>query len=72
MKSFEKPLPRPARSNDAATLSAQASAPGLNPTQTFGALNGTQTITGNGGLNVINIASRHTQHCLTRAGLEPA
>jgi len=41
--------------SEAAALSAQASALGLNPTQTFGNLTGTQTITGNGGLNVINI-----------------
>lgn len=40
---------------DAATLSAAAA--GLTPTQTFGSISGTQTITGNGGLNVINIAS---------------
>lgn len=42
---------------EAAELSSQASS--LTPTQTFGAINGTQTITGNGGLNVINIASLH-------------
>ena len=41
--------------NDAVALSNTAS--GLAPTQTFGAINGAQTITGNGGLNVINIAS---------------
>lgn len=42
---------------DAATLSTQASA--LTPTQTFGAITGTQVITGNGMLNVIDIASLH-------------
>lgn len=40
---------------DAATLSSTAA--GLAATQTFGAISGTQTITGNGGLNVINVAS---------------
>ena len=29
----------------------------LTPTQTFSSINGTQTITGNGGLNVINVGS---------------
>jgi len=41
--------------NDAVSLSNTAS--GLAPTQTFGSINGAQTITGNGGLNVINITS---------------
>lgn len=41
--------------SDAAALSAAASAQMV--TQTFGAINGTQTITGDGGLNVIDIAS---------------
>lgn len=41
--------------SDAATLSATAA--GLTATQTFGAINGTQVITGNGALNVIDIAS---------------
>lgn len=42
---------------DAAALSDAAAT--LTATQTFGAINGTQVITGNGGLNVINIASLH-------------
>ncbi|MBL0926366.1 MAG: hypothetical protein IBJ11_01780 [Phycisphaerales bacterium] len=41
--------------NDA--IAASIAAQNLTPTQTFGAINGTQTITGNGGVNVINIAS---------------
>jgi hypothetical protein len=41
--------------SDAATLSSNAAA--LTPTQIFGAISGTQTITGNGDTNVIAIAS---------------
>src|SRR3954469_7234480 len=41
--------------NDAVSLSNTAS--GLAATQTFGSITGAQTITGNGGLNVINITS---------------
>lgn len=41
--------------SDAATLSSTVA--GLTPTQTFGSISGTQTITGNGGLNVINVTS---------------
>jgi PEP-CTERM motif len=41
--------------NDAVALSNAAS--GLSPTQTFGAVTGALTINGNGGLNVIDIAS---------------
>ena len=41
--------------NDAVSLSNAASA--LSPTQTFGNVNGALTITGNGGLNVIDINS---------------
>jgi hypothetical protein len=41
--------------NDAAKLSATAA--GLTATQTFGAINGPQTINGDGGLNVIDVAS---------------
>lgn len=40
---------------DAATLSSTAAA--LTPTQTFTTISGTQTITGNGGLNVIKVTS---------------
>lgn len=43
--------------SEAAQLSTEAS--GLTPTQTFGAITGTQTITGTAGINVINIASLH-------------
>ena len=43
--------------NDAVALSNQASTLGASPTQTFGSINGAQNIIGNGGLNVINIAS---------------
>ena len=51
--------------SDAATLSSTAAA--LPATQTFGAINGTQTITGNGGLNVIDVASLHNPN-LTISG----
>ncbi len=43
--------------SDAIALSSFAA--GLTATQTFGAINGTQVITGNGDTNVINIASLH-------------
>lgn len=41
--------------NDAATLSSNAA--GLTATQTFSSITGTQIITGNGGLNVIDVGS---------------
>jgi hypothetical protein len=50
---------------DAATLSATASA--LTATQSFGAIDGTQTITGSGRLNVIDIASLHNSSLPLRA-----
>jgi hypothetical protein len=43
--------------SDASTSSSTAVA--LPATQTYGAITGTQTITGNGGLDVIDIASLH-------------
>ena len=51
--------------SDVATDSSTDAA--LPATQTFGAINGTQTITGNGGLNVIDIASLHNPN-LTISG----
>ena len=42
---------------DAQNVSSYASS--LAPTQTFGAITGTKTITGNAGLNVIDVASIH-------------
>jgi hypothetical protein len=43
--------------NDANSLALAAAAAGLTPTQTFGLISSATTITGNGGLNVINVAS---------------
>ena len=40
----------------------------MTPTQTFSTINGTQTITGNGGLNVIDVGSLHQNPTLTISG----
>jgi hypothetical protein len=54
--------------NDADALAASAAAAGLAPTQTFGNINVGTTVTGNGGLNVIQINGSITKSLILNGG----